>query len=60
MPSPPRQGETQEAFISRCHEALASEYKDPAQRHAVCMSYWRRSKTKKSLEDLTKQIDKRR
>ena len=28
-------------FTKRCHEALASEFPDSKQRHAVCMTSWR-------------------
>lgn len=39
MPIPkPHSGESQEAFLARCHSALAGEYPDEAQRHAICMS----------------------
>ena len=33
-------GETYEHFIGRCHEALAGEFDDPAQRNAVCEGIW--------------------
>jgi len=44
MPIPkPRKNEKQKAFVSRCHSALANEYKKQAQRHAVCMNAWRKA-----------------
>ena len=42
MPIPkPTTNESQEAFVSRCHQMLASEFPDSDQRHAICMSSWR-------------------
>jgi hypothetical protein len=52
MPSPPRKGEGRKAFISRCHREIAGEFKDPAQRHAVCMNYWRKHLSKVTSEKL--------
>lgn len=42
MPLPkPRTDEEHDAFISRCHSALADEFGDQDQRHAVCETQWR-------------------
>ena len=42
MPIPtPRPDETQDDFLERCHSAIADEYPDPEQRHAICMDAWR-------------------
>lgn len=52
MPLPkPRKDEDKQPFISRCHAALADEFPDSAQRHAVCERQWKK-KPKKS-EDTT-------
>ncbi|HXG77503.1 MAG TPA: HK97 family phage prohead protease [Gaiellaceae bacterium] len=54
MPIPtPAADETHDEFIARCHRALADEFTDPAQRHAVCEAAWRaeqRARTRKSLK----------
>jgi hypothetical protein len=54
MPLPtPHDGEAQDAFISRCHEALAGEFPETDQRNAVCFKQWRESKGEKDkLEKL--------
>jgi len=42
MPIPkPRKSEKQGDFVGRCHTALADEYTNQAQRHAICMGAWR-------------------
>ena len=42
MPMPePGPSEGHDDFIARCHEALADEFDDATQRHAVCESQWR-------------------
>jgi HK97 family phage prohead protease len=42
MPLPkPRADEEHDAFIARCHSALADEFGDQDQRHAVCETQWR-------------------
>lgn len=42
MPLPtPREGESQDDFISRCHSETADEFPDEEQRNAVCLSQWR-------------------
>lgn len=52
MPTPPRKGESREAFLSRCHSSTAGEFKDPKQRHAVCINYWRDHLKKTTSERL--------
>jgi signal peptide peptidase SppA len=36
----PRDGESKDTFVSRCHESLATEYPDTEQRNAICFSQW--------------------
>lgn len=44
MPVPkPKDEESQDDFVGRCHTALADEFTDEKQRHAVCMDAWRKS-----------------
>jgi len=51
MPIPrPKKGESNKDFTSRCHRALANEYKDQKQRHAICQDSWRKGARS---EDLT-------
>jgi hypothetical protein len=41
MPLPkPKGNESKADFISRAHSELASEYKDPKQRHAIILHQW--------------------
>lgn len=43
MPIPkPKSDEKQDEFVQRCHRALADEYDDSDQRHAICMGAWRK------------------
>src|SRR5262245_50067391 len=55
MPIPrPRKGEKQDDYIPRCHRAIADEFPDNAQRHAVCMQTWRdrnKRRAEVALED---------
>lgn len=45
MPIPkPNANESQDAFIERCHVALAGEYPETDERNAVCFESWRSSK----------------
>lgn len=59
MPIPnPKSGETQEEFTARCHSALADEFTDEKQRHAICMDSWREQKTIKDRRDIIQQVNK--
>src|SRR5262245_6404384 len=41
MPIPsPGADESKDDFLGRCHSALADEFTDSAQRHAVCLDAW--------------------
>ena len=45
MPLPtPKQGETRSEFITRCmdNDTMQSEFPEPEQRTAVCVSQWER------------------
>jgi DNA-binding Xre family transcriptional regulator len=48
MPLPkPTKDEEKKDFLERCHSALADEFKDDKQRHAVCEEQWRKKKNMK-------------
>lgn len=56
MPIPkPKDGEKQSEFMSRCHSAMADEFTDKAQRHAVCLTQW--GKVKKSVQGPKKEVE---
>ena len=53
MPMPtPRDGEKEQAFISRCMEALNSEFPENERRAGVCYTQWRRKPGEKAAADL--------
>lgn len=52
MPSPRKQGEDRDKFISRCMSEIADEFPDTEQRYAVCISYADKTKSEMKKEDL--------
>lgn len=50
MPTPPRDGETKEEFMSRCMSVMKNEDKPQEQKIAICFSMWRKKDGKKKAE----------
>lgn len=48
----PAADETEREFMGRCHSALADEYDDPSQRHAICLTAWDEAKKMSPQEKL--------
>lgn len=59
MPTPPRKGESQDDFMSRCVTEYQDEGETTEQAQKICSAIWhdkRNSTSKRSVEDVYKRL----